>query len=363
MARLDHDAMTRRVRLAEGLLALILVVGALVVGHLIVAGPLFANTIQVSLDLPNAAGLHPRSDVSYRGQHIGSVTRIDLTAAGIRATLKIDAGVQIPTDTDVVVADLSPVGEQYVDFRPRTDNGPYLANGSTVIGGPNDLPIPTWQVLTHVQTLLAQIKSSDIRTIGREITAIFGGGGVDLNGLVTQAQATLSIVQTLTPSVLALVRDSNRPLHTFANLSPAVVTFLKNARAITAQLRLADPTIAKLIDQGNLIIPVVVDDFHSVSPVLVQLLTDGTPVAVMARNHIPGLLHWFQWGPVQLQAMAAATQGRSAHVILAFTTANNCLYGTQVSPFAQNPQLPVSAQCTSTDPHVQQRGSQNVPIQ
>lgn len=363
MARLTQSALKGRVHLAQGLLAFILVAGAAVVGHLIVAGPLFAHSIEVNLDLPDAAGLHPRSDVSYRGQHVGSVTGIDLTADGLRAKLKLDGGVRIPSDTDVVVADLSAVGEQYVDFRPRTASGPYLANGSTVIAGPSDLPLPTWQLLTHANSLLAQIKTSDVETIGREVQAIFGGGGVDLDTLVTEVHATLGMVQQLTPTTLALLQDAHTPLGTFANLSPSVVTLMRNSRAITAQLRKSNPTIAKLIDQGNVLVPVIDQDFHSVSPVLVKLLDDGTPVAAMARSHIPGLEHWFQWGPGQLQAMAAAERDNSAHVILVITPARNCTYGQPVSPFDQNPPLPLAARCTTVDPHVQQRGSQYVPVQ
>lgn len=363
MARLTHNALKRRVHVAQGLLAFILVAGAAVVGHLIVAGPLFGHSIEVNLDMPNAAGLHPRSDVSYRGQHVGSVTRIDLTADGLRAKIKLDGAVRIPSDTDVIVADLSAVGEQYVDFRPRSASGPYLADGSTVVAGPSDLPLPTWQLLTHAKSLLSQIKTSDIETIGREVQAIFGGGGVDLAGLMTEVHNTLGMVRQLTPTTLALLQDAHTPLGTFANLSPSVVTLMRNSRAITAQLRKSNPTIAKLIDQGNVLVPVIVQDFHSVSPILVKLLDDGTPVAAMARSHVPGLQHWFQWGPSQLQAMAASERDDTAHVILVVTPANNCHYGASVSPFDQNPPLPLAARCTTVDPHMQQRGSQYVPTQ
>ena len=249
------------------------------------------------------------------------------------------------------------------DAGAGSGSGPYLVDGSALIGTAADLPVPTWQVLSHVQGLLSQIKSSDIDVIGREVRAIFGGGGVDLNALVSQAQATISMVQQITPTTLSLLADVNRPLHTFANLSPAVVALMKNSRAITAQLRESDPTIATLLDQGAVVIPVLVKDFDATAPVLVQLLDDGTPVAAMARAHIPGLLHWYQWGPQQLRSMSAALSGRTARVILAFTTANNCLYGTQISPFQHTAPLPLSARCTSTDPHVQQRGSQNIPVQ
>lgn len=353
--------MLRRVRLAEIWLAFIVVVGAAIVGRTIVSGPIFEDPITVSVNLPEAAGLHARSDVSYRGQHIGLVTAVDLVEGGVRATLQIDGDVDIPEDSEIVVANLSAVGEQYVDIRPRTASGPFLADGDVVTRDASALAIPTWQVLGHTEQLLRRIDTEDLRTISREVRAIFGSGDADLPGLMTELERTLGLVEGLSPTVLSLVRSGEKPLRAVDDLSPSVRTLMKNSRAITEQLAKSNQTIAQLIDQGATLIPVVLKDFDSVAPVLVRMLDDGTPVAAMARAHLPGLLHWYRWGPDQLVAMADATRDRSGHVILVVTTAENCRYGPEVSPFERNAPLPIAARCTTVDPYIQQRGSQYVP--
>jgi len=361
MARIGYHAMERRVRLAEALLAFIVVVGAVVVGRTMVAGPLFAGAFTVNVDLPGAAGLHEHADVSYRGQHIGTVTAVKLTTAGIRATLHIENDIPIPRDTDVVVSNLSAVGEQYVDFRPRTAAGPFLTDGATIRAGASSLPVPTWQVLAHSQQLLSRVDTDDLQTITHEVNAIFGSGDANLPGLLDEVERTLGVLERITPPVLLLVSNGEKPLATIDDLSPEIRTLVKNSRKITKQLRKSNPTIKKLLDEGSVLIPVVVKEFDAVSPILVRLLDDGTPVAAMAKAHLPGLLQWYEWGPDQLVAMADATRNKSAHVILVITFADNCHYGKETSPFQEKAKLPLTARCTTVDPHVQQRGSQYAP--
>lgn len=361
MTRADHATMNRRVRVAEVLLASIVVLGAILVGHQIVAGPLLARPFTVVVELPDAAGLHKRSDVSYRGQHVGTVSAVQLTSDGVRVTMKINDGVRIPVATDVKVANLSAVGEQYVDFRPTSDSGPYLGDGAVIEAGRDSLPVPTWHVLDHTRRLLERVDVRDLATIAREINAVFGDGDVDLPGVAAEVGRTVSMLERLSPKVVALLDEAETPLRTMKDLDPELRAFARSAREITAQLRKSNPTIARLIDQGNTLVPVLTNEFDGIEPVLVKLLDDGTPVATMARKHLPGLLHWYRWGPRQMVAMADATRDDSAHVILVFTIPQNCRYGGDVSPYQREYKPPVKARCTTVDPKVQQRGSQYAP--
>ncbi len=362
MARIGFKAMERRVRLAEAVLAFIVVAGAVVVGRTMVAGPLFAGAYSIKVDLPAAAGLHEHADVAYRGQHIGTVTAVRLTPSGVQATLHIEDDIPIPRDSDVVVANLSAVGEQYVDFRPRTASGPFLAEGSTVRSRDTSLPTPTWQVLANSQRLLSRVDTDDLATITHEVNAIFGNGDANLPGLIDEVERTLDMLERITPDVLQLVNEGEKPLATMEDLSPDIRELVDNSRKITKQLKKSNPTIKKLINEGSVLIPVLVKEFDAVSPVLVRMMDDGTPVAAMAKAHLPGLLHWYEWGPKQFVAMAESTRNKSAHVILVITFANNChYYDKETGPFTEDVQLPLTARCKVVDPNVQQRGSQYAP--
>lgn len=363
MSRLDERAMGRRVRLAEAVLALIVVLGALLVANsILTGGGLFGSSYHVRILLANAGGLHDRSDVTYRGQYIGTVTDVHLTPGGVVADLSLNSSVAVPVDSEIVVADLSAVGEQYLDIRPRTAAGPFLHDGST-ISQAVVTPLPAWQVFASVQRLLNQISPSDVASISREVGAIFRPGDVDLRAFAHQVDTTFTWVDQLSPTYFALLEKARTPLSTVAGLSPDFRTFALNARSLAIALRAGDPTLARLIDEGAVVLPLVTDLVKQTTPVVVHLMADGTSMAVMAARHLPGLESWYAFTPAQLRAMATATRDGTAWTVLVLTPANNCLYGPTVSPYQRDVALPTSARCTTRDPHLQQRGSQYVPQQ
>lgn len=363
MSRIDEQTMARRVRLAEALLAVIVVVGALLVANsILTGGGLFGSSYHVKVMLQEAGGLHDHSDVTYRGQYIGTVTDVHLTSQGVVADLKLNSSVKVPTDSQLVIADLSAVGEQYLDIRPNTAAGPYLHDGS-VVNQNVTTPLPAWEVFAHVQRLLSQIDPADLASISREVKAIFGGGVVNLRAFAHEVNTTFTWVNQLSPAMFSLLEQGRTPLSTLANLGPAFRTFAVNARALAQSLRASDPALGHLIDQGAVVLPIVTDLVQQTMPILVKLMADGTPVAVMASHHLQGLKSWYQWTPAQLKAMAAATRDGHAWTVLVLTSADNCLYGPTVSPYQKNVKLPTSAKCTSKNPNIQQRGSQYVPQQ
>ena len=74
---------------------------------------------------PRPAGCSRRSDVTYRGVSVGRVGDLRLTATGVRADLQHhQLRAEDPAQLRAVVANLSAVGEEYVDLRPSTDERP-----------------------------------------------------------------------------------------------------------------------------------------------------------------------------------------------------------------------------------------------
>ncbi len=112
----------------------------------------------VKLNLANAGGLFQNADVDYRGVSIGRVGALSLTATGVQASLDIsDSAPPIPAQLKASVADLSAVGEQYVDLRPQTDQGPYLTSGSVIPQRDTQLPLPVTTVLENINQLATSV--------------------------------------------------------------------------------------------------------------------------------------------------------------------------------------------------------------
>ena len=119
-----------RVRTAQVLLLVVVILGALYVMDAVVGSGLIRRPYEVTVNLAGS-------------------------------------GVRIPVDTRAVVSNLSAVGEQRLDFRPRVDHGPWLEPGSVVAEKDTGLPLATSTLFLHTKTLTDQIDVNDVRTISR----------------------------------------------------------------------------------------------------------------------------------------------------------------------------------------------------
>ena len=76
--------------------------------------------LNVTATLPQSGGLFEGSEVTYRGVKIGKISAMATGEDGIELQLTLDHDVELPTDSSMYVHNLSAVGEQYLDFQPRT---------------------------------------------------------------------------------------------------------------------------------------------------------------------------------------------------------------------------------------------------
>src|SRR5262245_66581945 len=112
----------------------------------------------VHLELATGGGIFPQANVTYRGVSVGRVGALRLTPTGVEADLNINnSAPPIPADLQASVADLSAVGEQYVNLRPATSAGPYLTQGSVIPRHDTTLPLPVTSLLTSVNDLATSV--------------------------------------------------------------------------------------------------------------------------------------------------------------------------------------------------------------
>ena len=142
----------------------------------------FADTETVTVEMASSGGLLPRSRVLYNGIEVGHVTDIAVRPDGLRATLSIDDGYDIPADAEVTVANLSLVGEQYVDFSSTRATGPYLRDGA-VLSRNVITQATVGETLTNLQRLVGQIDPKRLLSIANTINAGYIGREDDITKL------------------------------------------------------------------------------------------------------------------------------------------------------------------------------------
>ncbi|MET0135571.1 MAG: MlaD family protein [Kibdelosporangium sp.] len=200
----------------------------------------------VTARLPESGGLFTNSEVTYRGVRVGRVGPMRLTDDGIEAELRLEpAAPDIPADVDAVVANRSAVGEQYLDLRPKRDDGPFLADGAVL--SDIKLPLPVQDVLSNMDSMVASVPLDSLRTVVDELNEALRGRGSDLQVLLDNQAAFVSTASRYLPQTKSLITDGGTVLLTQEELSSAIKSFTVDSRLLAAQLRESDGDLRTLI--------------------------------------------------------------------------------------------------------------------
>ncbi|MEV4154371.1 MlaD family protein [Nocardia salmonicida] len=115
------------------------------------------SEIEAKLVVPNAAGLQVGSPILLRGIEVGSVTGMSRARSAVDVDFTVNTRFRIPIDSTVVIEGLSALGEPYVMFEPRSENGPYLTQGQVVHGEKVTTPLSIPQVAHLVAQAMNQL--------------------------------------------------------------------------------------------------------------------------------------------------------------------------------------------------------------
>jgi phospholipid/cholesterol/gamma-HCH transport system substrate-binding protein len=205
----------------------------------------------VKLDLADGGGLYPNADVTYRGVSVGRVGTLQLTATGVQADLDISSSAPpIPARLHAAVADLSAVGEQYVDLRPQVTAGPYLTEGSVIPERDTSLPLPVTSLLTSINSFATSVPLGTMRKLIDELGTGFSGEGANLAALINgNASLTHAADETL-PQTKSLILDGRTVLATQIDETSELEDFGKEALLLAKQIAGSNTSLEQLISDG-----------------------------------------------------------------------------------------------------------------
>ncbi|MFF3286551.1 MCE family protein [Streptomyces sp. NPDC003023] len=257
----------------------------------------------VRVQLAQTGGLFTHSNVTYRGVSVGRVGDIELTEDGVEAELRIDDDApRIPSDLEAVVANLSAVGEQYIDLRPATGEGPFLEDGAVIARADTRVPAPVTDVLTSVDELASSVDLESLRTVVDEFGTALNGRGDDLQVLLDNGNEFVLAADEALPVNTRLMIEGETVLRTQIEHGEALKDFAGGAKELAAQLKDSDADLRGLIaaapDAAGQISGLLRDLDPALGVVVANLLTTSE-VAVTRQNGIEELL-------VKLPAVAAA---------------------------------------------------------
>jgi phospholipid/cholesterol/gamma-HCH transport system substrate-binding protein len=212
--------------------------------------PLTSRPIRVTVMLGNTGGLFEGSAVTYRGVKVGKVEDISMTRQGVRAEVALSTGTEVPTDSTARVRSLSPVGEQYLDFQPHTDRGPFLADGATVAAEFTDLPKSLSSTVVAVDRVLRQVDATLLRSFLVELSTGLQGTGDDIGRLVDQGELILAELDAVWPQTERLLRNTGPVLDIGTDNATALEDLGRSARRLAGFLRDYDPELRRTLDRA-----------------------------------------------------------------------------------------------------------------
>lgn len=229
----------------------------------------------VHLELADGGGIYPNADVVYRGVPVGRVGDLRITANGIEADLDIsDATPPIPARLHAAVADLSAVGEEYVDLRPQASGGPYLADGSVLPQRDSQLPLPVTSLLTSINSLSTSLPLGSLRTLTNELATGFAGQGSNLQSMVDGNGALVRAAYATLPQTRMLIRDGRTVLTTQIAEADSLDAFGQNSLLLARQIAGTNSSLQKLISAGPQAAGQVADLLAQSNPSLAVLIAN-----------------------------------------------------------------------------------------
>lgn len=142
--------------------ALVMVLGTAYIAFSVLHWRPLADYRSVTMKLDNANQLLPDSSVLLRGVKVGNVETIDRENGKVVVKFRYDGKYKIPSQTGLRIEQLSAVGEPYIEFRPDSLLGPYLADGSTIDTAKIKEPLSLPETFKLISGLTSNINSTDL---------------------------------------------------------------------------------------------------------------------------------------------------------------------------------------------------------
>jgi phospholipid/cholesterol/gamma-HCH transport system substrate-binding protein len=242
----------RSVKIQLVAFVVISILGVIYVGLNYVGINVTSSPYKVKLMLADTGGIFPNAAVTERGVDVGRVGKMTLTPDHqVAVELNIKNGTKIPANgIKATVANLSAVGEQYVDLEPATTEGPYLKAGSVIPASAATVPLDDATMLVNLDKLVNSVDKQHLTTMIEELGKGLQDVGPSLQALIDNGNALTQAAIDSLPQQLKLIDDSVTVLDTQRDVAAQLKSWAASFASFSDQLRQSDPDLRGVFDNG-----------------------------------------------------------------------------------------------------------------
>lgn len=334
----------------------------------VLGSPLTSRPTTVKVDLPQTGGLYVGSQVSYRGTHVGKITAINFRPGGVQADAEITTGAKVPRNTRAVVRSLSPIGEQYLDFQPRTSSGPYLQNNQVIPATDTEIPDTLASTVVAISKVLDQINPNQLHTVLAESSKALSGVSGDLQQITQQGHLLVRTLTTQWPRINDLIDNAGTVLDIGTSEAPELRRFARDFDAFTTFLKNYNPQLVKTLHEAPGEINQLKQLVRDANAILPSFLRNGGELMTLLASYSPHLRALLANFAPGLGTLASAVNGGAVHFTLipheVTSDPNNdvCPYGvSELNPKTTNRRpLQTGGHCPASHAHLR-RGAAHAP--
>jgi phospholipid/cholesterol/gamma-HCH transport system substrate-binding protein len=256
---------------------------------------------EISGEFAQAAGVRSDSEVTYLGVHYGRVAKVERREGGVRITMKIERGKELPAGAIARIFRKSAIGEPYIDFTPPTgDDAPKgtIHKGEVIPQERTTVPLEFSELLRSAGELIGSIDAEKAGSLVHELALGLNGRGQDLRDLTTGFDRITSTFAARTEALDRLAENSTRITKVLADHRLSIGQSISNLRAVASSLRASKGDLERLLRSGPAFLTQTADLVAEQKRNLDCLLTDLAPVLHAAgAEHAQDLAVLLEDGP------------------------------------------------------------------
>lgn len=264
----------------------------------------------VTADVEQAPNLFDGGRVMIRGVEVGEITDVRPRPSGVRVTMQIAEGIQIPTDAKLSVVPITVISDRYVQFAPAYTSGPTLEDGDHLALSQTSIPAELDDVLKQLKQLLATIEPKKgergpLAKLIRDADYILKGNVDNVQGSLRNSASFLNNLAKSSEDINGLIRNLDELFITLAGRRSQIglvnERFLLVARSLQADRKDLEGTIENV----TLLSKEARKFFAQSGDDLGEALKNTESVIYELLEHQDSIAEGFRWTNVIAQALGS----------------------------------------------------------